>query len=110
MRTGAAPRRQRTAPPRRAARTRVQTIGAGIVALRNREETKIYLVYLLLCFWYTIFSAPEGPQPAEVPRALSSRQPREQELRIEINARCGRHEIDRAVIARNNPPKTNQNP
>lgn len=76
MRTGAAPRRQRTAPPRRAARTRVQTIGAGIVALRNREETKIYLVYLLLCFWYTIFSAPEGPQPAEVPRALSSRQPR----------------------------------
>ena len=76
MRTGAAPRRQRTAPPRRAARTRVQTIGAGIVALRNREETKIYLAYLLLCFWYTIFSAPEGPQPAEVPRAVSSREPR----------------------------------
>ena len=57
MRTGAAPRRQRTAPPRRAARTRVRTIGAGQRALRNREETKIYLVYLLLCFWYTIFSA-----------------------------------------------------
>ena len=76
MRTGAAPRRQRTAPPRRAARTRVRTIGAGQRALRNREETKIYLVYLLLCFWYTIFSAPEEPRTAEVPRALGSRQPR----------------------------------
>ena len=76
MRTGAAPRRQRTAPPRRAARTCVRTIGAGQRALRNREETKIYLVYLLLCFWYTIFSAPEEPRTAEVPRALGSRQPR----------------------------------
>ena len=77
MRTGAAPRRQRTAPPRRAARTvrrtRVRTIGAGQRALRNREETKIYLVYLLLCFWYTIFSAPEEPRTAEVPRARGSR-------------------------------------
>ena len=77
MRTGAAPRRQRTAPPRRAARTRVRTIGAGQGGLRSREETKIYLVYLLLCFWYTIFSAPEGPRTAEVPRARGSRQPRE---------------------------------
>ena len=75
-RTPRAAPRQRTAPPRRAARTRVRTIGAGWRALRNREETKVYLVYLLLCFCLAIFSAPDEPHTAEVPRALGSRQPR----------------------------------
>ena len=60
-----------------AARTRVLPIGAGQQASRNREETKHYPVYLLLCFCLTIFgTARRGVRPRVWGGAFWSCQPR----------------------------------
>ena len=49
-----------------AARTRLLPIGAGQQTSRNREETKNYPVYFILCFCLAIFGAASGSPLAHV--------------------------------------------